>query len=36
MWILFATLAAGCLRVRFMGRDADELALEQATYDNAR
>ena len=34
--ILFATLAAGCFRLGFMGREADELALEQSTYENVR
>lgn len=34
--ILFATLAAGCFRLAFMGREADELALEQSTYENVR
>jgi carboxyl-terminal processing protease len=34
--ILFATVLAGSFRMRFVGRDADELALEQATYENVR
>lgn len=34
--ILFAAILAGAFRVRFFGREADELALEQATYENVR
>ncbi|MEI6236938.1 MAG: S41 family peptidase, partial [Planctomycetota bacterium] len=34
--VLFATLAAGCLRLRFAGHDADDLALEQASYESVR
>ena len=34
--ILLAALSAVGLRLSFMGRDSDDLALEQATYENVR
>src|SRR6185295_12598046 len=36
-WIvLFACMVAAGFRLRFVGREADELSLEQATYENVR
>ncbi len=34
--ILFVTISAVALRLSFMGRNANDLALEQATYENVR